>query len=116
MYQSPGQVQHDPNVRSAIRFSVLFALMAAGFVVVAAVWVSTCGGNTADTVACGTPQRTLLALGAPAILLFGGARAFLRTYQEWRAGGTWWAWQGAGWFLLVGMLVLLTTSLPAFLG
>ena len=30
------------------------------FLVVAAVWVSTCDGATADIVACGAPQRTLL--------------------------------------------------------
>ena len=82
------------------------------FLVVAAVWVSTCDGATADTVACGAPQRTLLALGAPAILMFGGLRAFVRTYQTWRRHETWWAWQGAGWFLMTLMLLVLMMSLP----
>jgi hypothetical protein len=116
MLQSPSRAPHDPNLRAAARFTALCAVMGVGFFVVAAVWVGTCGGSTADTVACGAPQRTLLALGAPVILLIGGIRAFLNTYREWRTGGTWWAWQGAGWFLMVTMLALLTTTLPGFLG
>ena len=59
--------------------------------------------GTADTMACGAPQRALLAVGAPVILLIGGLRAFFRTYQTWRRQETWWAWQGAGWFLLTLM-------------
>ncbi len=99
MYRSTqDQLRHDETgFREAARFSVVVTVAAVVFVVVAAVWVSTCGGSTADTVACGTPQRTLLALGAPIILLLGGLRAFVRTYQVWRQGGTWWPWQGAGW-------------------
>jgi hypothetical protein len=67
-------------------------------------------------VACGAPQRTLLALAAPAILFVGGLRAFSRTYQSRRTGEMSWAWQGAGWFLLVSMLLVLTTSAPALTG
>ena len=61
-------------------------------------------------------QRTLLALGAPVILLIGGLWAFVRTYQLWRERGTWWAWQGAGWFLLILMLLALTMGLPIIAG
>jgi hypothetical protein len=43
----------------------------------------------------------------PLILLVGGIGAFVRTYREWKAEGGWVAWQGAGWFLLVLMLVSL---------
>jgi hypothetical protein len=43
----------------------------------------------------------------PAILFGGGVGAFVRTYREWKAEGAWPAWQGAGWFLLVLMLVCL---------
>jgi membrane protease YdiL (CAAX protease family) len=44
----------------------------------------------------------------PAILFVGGLGAFLKTYREWKAQGGWAAWQGAGWFLLVLMLVCLS--------
>ena len=121
MYRTPNDLRHDDadvgeGVRDAVRFSVGVAVAAVVFLVIAAVWVSTCGGSTADTVTCGSPQRTLLGLGAPIILLLGGLRAFVRTYQAWRQDGPWWPWQGAGWFLLTAMLLVLTTSLPAIAG
>jgi hypothetical protein len=108
--------QDDDTVRDAARFGVIVTLIGLIFVVVAAVWVSTCSGATADTAACGAPQRTVLALGAPVILLSGGLWSFVRTYQAWRRQRTWWAWQGAGWFLLTLMLVMLATSMPALAG
>ena len=117
MYQSPERVrQDDANVRDAVRFGAVVAVVAIGFLITAAVWVSTCTGATADTVACGVPLRTLLAFGAPVILLLGGLRAFFRTYQTWRREETWWAWQGAGWFLLTLMLLVLTMSMPPLAG
>ncbi|EUA19376.1 hypothetical protein I552_9119 [Mycobacterium xenopi 3993] len=92
-----------------MRFAVLAAVTGIGFLIVAALWVSTCKGAMAvDTVACGAPQRALLAFGAPAILLAAGVWAFIRTYRVWRDRGTWWGWQGAGWFLLMLMLLTLT--------
>jgi hypothetical protein len=108
--------QDDANVRQAVRFGLVVAVLGVAFLVVAAVWVGTCDGATADTVACGVPQRALLAVGAPLILLIGGLRAFVRTYQAWRDHETWWAWQGAGWFLLTLMLLVLTMSMPALAG
>nr|WP_102142889.1 hypothetical protein [Mycobacterium sp. QGD 101] len=117
MYQNPNGLRHDDaEVRDAIRFGLLVAALAIAFLVVAAVWVSTCDGTTVDTAACGASQRMLLALGAPAILLIGALRAFLRTYQTWKKQQTWWAWQGAGWFLMTLMLLVLTMSLPALAG
>jgi hypothetical protein len=106
----------ETGVRNAVRFSVVVAVAAVAFLVFAALWVSTCSGSTADTMACGAPQRTLLALGAPLILLLGGLRAFVRTYELWRHGGTWWPWQGAGWFLMITMLLILTGSLTPIVG
>lgn len=44
----------------------------------------------------------------PAIVFAGGVGAFVRTYREWKAQGGWVAWQGAGWFLFVLMLVCLS--------
>ncbi|HXY67508.1 MAG TPA: hypothetical protein VEI45_24850 [Mycobacterium sp.] len=107
----------DNEVRAAVRFAVLAAVAGLAFLVVAALWASTCKGAMAiDTVACGAPQLTILALGAPLILLAAGCRAFLRTYRIWRNHGTWWAWQGAGWFLLMLMLVTLTMGVPSIAG
>lgn len=109
--------QDDNEVQAAVRFAVLAAAAGVGFVILAAIWVSTCSGAIpVDTAACGAPQRTMLALGAPLILLSGGLWAFLRTYRVWRDGGTWWAWQGAGWFLFVMMLVTLAASAPPIAG
>ncbi len=112
--------QHAPGLRDgareAVRYSVVVAIAAIAFLVFAALWVSTCGGSTADTVACGTAQRTLLGLGAPAILLLGGVHAFIRTYQARRQDDAYWPWQGAGWFLTTATLLVLITSLPSIAG
>ncbi|MDQ2636791.1 MAG: hypothetical protein M3Y83_07950 [Actinomycetota bacterium] len=117
MHQSPGELRRiDSSARDAVRFAVVVGVVAVAFLITAAVWVSTCSGATADTVACGAPQRALLALGAPAILLIGALRAFFRTYQAWRKSESFWAWQGAGWFLLTLMLFVVTMSMPALVG
>ena len=99
--------QEDREVHAAIRFAVLAAVAGVGFVVLAALWVSTCPGTGVDTVACGAPQRMMLAFGGPVILFAGGLWAFLRTYRVWKANGTWWGWHGAGWFLLTLMVMTL---------
>ncbi len=101
------------GVFEAARFSIVVAVVAAVFLVAAATWVGTCGGSTFDTVACGAPQRTLLALGAPLILLAGGLRAFVRTYQVWRQDGISWPWQGAGWFLIAATLLVFAEGVPS---
>ncbi|MGH3561097.1 MAG: hypothetical protein ACRDTN_04655 [Mycobacterium sp.] len=109
--------QEDDEVRAAIRFAVVAAAGGVAFLVLAALWVSTCGGATAvDTAACGAPQRMLLALGAPAILFCGGLWAFVRTYRVWRNHGTWWGWHGAGWFLFALMVLTLTMGAPPIVG
>lgn len=108
--------QEDSEVRAAVRFAVVAAAAGVGFVIMAALWVSTCPGMGVDTVACGPPERTLLAFGGPLILLVGGLWAFLRTYRVWRAEGTWWAWHGAGWFLLTLMVVTLSMGVPPIAG
>ena len=106
-----GQADHE--VRHAVRFGALAALAGVGFLVVAALWDSTCtGAMSVDTAACGAPQLTVLAFGGPMILLAGGVWAFVRTYRVWRDRGTWWAWQGTGWLLMVLMFVTLTMGAP----
>ncbi|HEX5142907.1 MAG TPA: hypothetical protein VFW21_03455 [Mycobacterium sp.] len=109
--------REDAEVRSAIRFAVIAAVVGFTFLIVAALWASTCGpGGSVDTVACSRPERTLLGFGAPGILMGTGLWAFARTYRVWRAGGTWWGWQGAGWFLMTLMLVALTMGFPPIAG
>lgn len=108
--------QGDPEERSAIRFGLVVALLGVGFLVVAAVLARSCDGVIVDSAACGRPERLVLALGAPVILFGGGLRAFVRTYQLWKNRQSWLAWQGAGWFLMLLMLLVLTMSLPALAG
>lgn len=58
-----------------------------------------------------TARESVIAASlVPAILLVGGIGAFVKTYRVWKHQGAWPAWQGAGWFLLVLMLV--TLSIP----
>ena len=103
----------DGEVHQAIRYAVLASLAGVGYLIVGALWDSTCqGAMSVDTAACGAPQLTILAFGGPAILLGAGIWAFVRTYRVWRDHGTWWAWQGAGWVLMVLMLVTLTMGAP----
>src|ERR1700680_1824111 len=88
--------QEDNEGHAAVRFAVLAALAGVAFLIVAALWDSTCkGAMSIDTVACGAPQLTILAFGAPLILLAAGIWAVVRTYRVWRDRGVWWAWQGA---------------------
>jgi predicted membrane-bound mannosyltransferase len=51
----------------------------------------------------------------PAFLFIGGVGAFVRTYRGWKADSDWVAWQGAGWFLLLLMLVALAIPGSAFM-
>jgi len=63
----------DNEVRAAIRFAILAAVAGVAFLIVAALWASTCqGAMSIDTTACGAPQLTILAFGAPLILLAAG--------------------------------------------
>lgn len=109
--------QEDDEVRAAGRFAVVTAAAGVGFLILGALWVSTCGGAAnSDTAACGAPQRTLLAFGGPVILFGGGVWAFVRTYLVWREEGTWWGWHGAGWFLLTLMMLTVTIGAPVISG
>jgi len=106
-----GQV--DNEVRHAVRYAVLAGAAGVGYLIVGALWNSTCkGAMSVDTAACGAFQLTILALGGPLILFAAGVWAFVRTYRVWRAEGTWWAWQGAGWWLMILMFVTLTMGAP----
>jgi hypothetical protein len=106
----------DREVPAAIRFAIVAAAAGVGFLVIAALWVSTCPGVSVDTAACGAPQRTVLAFGGPLIVLAAGLWAFLRTYRVGRRQGTWWGWHGAGWFLLTLMVVMISLGVSPIAG
>ena len=97
---------------AAVRFAAVVIVVALAVLGLAMWWVSDCkSGTGSDQLAnCGALQRDTLAGGAPLILFLGGLGAFIRTYQVWRASGRWWIWQGAGWFLLALMLLVLTIT------
>ncbi|WP_231988695.1 hypothetical protein [Mycobacterium sp. 1274761.0] len=107
-----GEVPARDGLIRAARFSVGVAAAAVVFLIAASLWIGTCGGATFDVAACGTPQRTFLAFGAPMILLCGALRAFARTYQIWRQRSMSWPWHGAGWFLMAATLLVLAKSMP----
>ncbi|MFE4498369.1 hypothetical protein ACFRFQ_00825 [Rhodococcus sp. NPDC056743] len=46
-----------------------------------------------------------LAFAPAAVFLVGGLIAFAQTYRVWKRGGVWPIWQGAGWGLMVLMLI-----------
>lgn len=116
--EAKGSVEQDPqpdgSTAHALRFGLVCAALGAALLAIAAVWVSTCSGNTVDGMACGKPQLTVLAMCAPAVLAGGGLWALARSYRCWRCDENWWAWLGAGWFLLTVTLVVAMMSLPTF--
>jgi hypothetical protein len=107
--------QHERNAyAAAVKFVAVFVVIALLALVASVLWVSTCKSGSGDGALdnCTALQRNTLAVGSAAVLLVGGIWAFVRTYQVWRAQGRWLVWQGAGWFLLVLMLVVFTTTTP----
>jgi hypothetical protein len=114
---SGGGEQGKRMFAAAVRFAGLVVAVAMLVLVLGLVWVNGCKSGTGDEALahCGVVQRNVLGIGSPLILLLGGLGAFVRTYQVWRAGGRWWIWQGAGWFLLVLMLAVLTMTVPVAL-
>ncbi|WP_231751060.1 hypothetical protein [Mycobacterium sp. NAZ190054] len=79
------------------------------------VWIGTCTGSLAQAAGCGAPQRAMLALGAPAILLVGGLWSLVRSFRV-HGHSARWAWQGAGWSLLALMVLSAILSLPSLPG
>ncbi len=57
--------------------------------------------------AFGARDSVYAAALVPTFLLIGGIGAFVQTYREWKAERGWAGWQGAGWFLMLLMLVTL---------
>jgi hypothetical protein len=117
MSSGSGGEQRKRTVAAAARFAGVVVAVAALVLVLGLVWVNGCKSGTGEEALahCGGIQRNVLGIGSPLILLLGGLGAFVRTYQVWRARGRWWIWQGAGWFLLVLMLVVLMMTAPVAL-
>lgn len=102
----------DHGVRDAVRAGLGFAAAGLLFLLTASLWMSTCTGSTFDALACGAPQRAGAAAGAPLILLAGAVWSLLRGARVRREAPAWWAWQGAGWTLLVLTAVSVVVALP----
>jgi len=99
---------------AAVKFVTVFVAVALVIMLGAMGWMSGCKTGTGQGAldSCTALQRNALAVGPAAVLFVGGVWAFVRTLRVWRARGGWWIWQGAGWFLLVLMLVVLTMTAP----
>lgn len=102
---------------AAVKFAVVFILIALAAFLGALAWLHGCKMGTGQGALenCSALQRNTLAIGPAGVLFIGGVSAFVRTYQVWRARGGWWIWQGAGWFLLVLMLLVLFMTTPVAL-
>jgi hypothetical protein len=110
----PDSGQGARTFAAAARFVAVVVIAALGVLGLALWWINACKSGSGDhaLAGCGALKRNFFALGAPVILFAGGAWAFVRTVQSWRASGRWWIWQGAGWFLLALMLVTLSMTVP----
>lgn len=100
----------DAGARDAVRTGLGVAVAALVFYVLATIWVGTCTGSIAGLAGCAAPQRTMLMLGAPAILAAGGVWSLARAL---RAGHDQAAWHGTGTVLLGLAAVSAVVSLPS---
>lgn len=102
----------DVGVREAARTGFGIVVAAIVFYVLATVWVGTCTGSIANAAGCGAPQRAMLTLGAPAILLAGGLWSLSRGVRSRRDQPVWFATGSALLVLMVLSVVLSLPSLP----
>ncbi|ALR11789.1 hypothetical protein BST43_13565 [Mycobacteroides saopaulense] len=95
----------------AVRFSLGVVALAVVALITAIVWMGQCSVSLdVDQALCGKRGTPLISMAAPGILLIGGIVAFAQTYRVWRRRESWWIWQGAGWFLLLLMVVMLVLA------
>ena len=106
----------DDGVREAVRTGIGFAAAGLLFLVTASIWVGTCTGATADAMACGAPQRAVLALGAPAIFMMGVVWSLARSLRVRRDQTAWPVWLGTASALVALMVVSVALSLPSLPG
>jgi hypothetical protein len=113
MSSGANSAQAKRTFAAAARFTAVVVAAALLVLGLALLWVNGCKSRGDAALAnCVPLQRNFLAIGSPMILLLGGVWAFVRTIQVWRARGRWWIWQGAGWFMLLLMLVVLAMTAP----
>ncbi|WP_067542280.1 hypothetical protein [Nocardia crassostreae] len=102
----------DPELfRQAVKYVVGVLVVTAVAAGLAVVWASARDACLdAESMLCDTPSRLVVGLIPGGILLTGGLGAFVLTVRAWRAGRAWPIWQGAGWFLLVLMVLYLSVA------
>ncbi|WP_368680617.1 hypothetical protein R1X32_10555 (plasmid) [Rhodococcus opacus] len=102
--------------RRAASYAGVVIGAALSVMVITVVWVAAGEADECadEEMVCSTPGRYLLVFVPTGILLLGGLGAFVRAYRAWRTGGTWPIWHGAGWALLVFMLIYLGISARVF--
>lgn len=107
MYSDPARRFRDKRtVQRAVWFSLAVVVLAAITLVAAVMWIRQCSISLdADKALCSRDGTPLIALVSPTVLLIGGVVAFVQTYRVWKRRESWWVWQGAGWFLLLLMVV-----------
>ena len=88
------------SVRAAVTYTVVVAALA---------------GIALMLYAFGDRDAVFRASLVPLLLFVGGVGALVWTYREWKAERGWVAWQGAGWFLLLMMVVALAIPGSAFM-
>ncbi|MGA9872865.1 MAG: hypothetical protein WBQ44_17205 [Rhodococcus sp. (in: high G+C Gram-positive bacteria)] len=104
---------HDPRSLRSTTIYVAVVIGLVAVVIVASVLLANANADQCRDAAffvCQNPERLVFLLGPPTILLLGGLGAFVQTLRVWRAGGSWFIWQGAGWALFVLMVVYMTAS------
>ncbi|MFE1592978.1 hypothetical protein [Nocardia sp. NPDC058705] len=105
----------DQAFRLAVRYGLSVIAAAAVVCAIATVWAANRNAcATADTRLCDDPAKIAVLFGPGLILLAGGIGAFVHTYQRWRDGRSWRAWQGAGWFLFILMTAYLAIGAGSF--
>jgi hypothetical protein len=112
MYSSAERKSQDrKGFARAVWFSTAIVALALATFVATIIWMGQCSVSVqAGEGLCARHGTPLIALAAPGVLLLGGTIAFVQTYRVWRRRESWWIWQGAGWFLLLLMVVTLMLS------
>ncbi|CPT75684.1 hypothetical protein [Mycobacteroides abscessus] len=112
MYSDAERKDRDKRTHiQAVRFSAATVALAIVTFVTTVVWMGQCSVSVeVDKTLCGRHGTPAMAMAAPGVLMIGGVIAFVQTYRVWRRRGRWWVWQGAGWFLLLLMVVTLMVS------
>ncbi len=106
-YSDPARrFQNKRTFARAVWFSLAVVVLAVITFAATVMWIGQCSISLdVDKALCSRDGIPLIALVSPTVLLIGGIMAFVQTYRVWRRRESWWVWQGAGWFLLVLMVM-----------